>query len=189
VPYIFAGGLIYRSEFHLGYQLETKMDSAYFSVSNKSFKAGAVIEVPYTNYPMYILHRYTGYVRLAMPLIIGFNYYPKGEDADGNSTLSRYDLSLMYELAFSKYLIVRGEWAHSQFFDAPAGADTKEEYTAITFAQDLIVLKNYLGFLKLLLGDDEIGDKNFIFYKIESGSKAPSFIPVNQQSIGVGLYF
>jgi|GEM_PF-1940087 len=189
IPYCFAGGIIYRGEFHFGYQLETKMDSTYFAVCNKSFKAGAVIEVPYTNYPMYLLHSYTGYVRLAMPLIIGFNYYPKGEDADGNSTLARYDLSLMYELAFSKYLIVRGEWAHSQFFDAPAGTDTKKEYSAITFAQDLIVLKSYLGFLKLLLGDDEIGDKNFIFYKIESGSKAPAFVPVNQQSIGVGLYF
>lgn len=64
VPYLFAGGLIYRNEFHLGYQIDTKMNSAqgkYFDVVNKSLNVGVELELPYSNYPMFVLHRLTKY--------------------------------------------------------------------------------------------------------------------------------
>jgi len=189
IPYFYSNQLIYRNELHLGYQLETKMDSTYFSISNKCFKIGAIVEVPYTNYPMFYLHQYTKYLRMAMPLIVEVNYYPKGKDNFENITLARWDLSFKYELAFSRYLIIRGEWNYTKFLNSPVGLEDKKYFTAITFAQDLIVLRDYLGVLKYIFGLDNVEDKNFIYYKIESGCKAPNFQNVNQQSIGVGVYF
>ncbi len=189
IPYVFTGKLIYRNEIHFGYVVETKIGSSYFNIINRSMNVGAKIELPYTNYPMYYVNQYTHYLRLAMPLTVEFNYFPQGSDSLGNTTLARYDIGVLYELAFSPYLIIRAEWDYSKYLNSPAGFDNNKSYTAITFAQDLVVWKDYLSLLKLIFGNDNIGDKNFIFYKIEAGSKAPNFIPINQQSIGFAIYF
>jgi hypothetical protein len=189
IPYLNTNLMIYRNEIHIGYQLETKSGASYFDIINKSLKIGAILEIPYTNYPMYYLTQKTHYLRLVMPVILKFDYLPKGTDAHGNSTLSRIDLGAVYELAFSPYLILKGEWNYSKFINTPAGFENTKNYTAVTFGQDLKVLKEYLGILKLILGDDQTENKNFIYYKIESGSKAPDFLPVSQQSFGFGMYF
>ena len=188
VPYINTEKSIYRNEIYIGYQFETTKGLSYFDIINKTFKAGLRFEIPYTNYPMYYLHQSTGYLRMAMPLIINFDYLPKGSDGAGNTTLSRFDFNAIYELAFSPYLIIKGEWGYSKFMSAPSGVETNKNYTAISIAQDLKVLSDYIGILKLIM-EDNLGDKNFIFYKIESGSRAPAFINVSQQSFGLGMYF
>jgi hypothetical protein len=192
-PYYFVGGLIYGGKLSVSYQLETQMNACedkLFDVTHKQFKFGMEAELPYSNYPMYKLHTMTGYVRLAMPLTLSLEYLPEGEGVGGNDALARLDFSALYELAFSPYLIVRGEWQHTRFFDVPAGADKEASYYSLAFAQDLDVLKKTLGFFKLILGgEEEIRGKHFMFYMISSGRKAPAFQDIYEQSLGFGTYF
>ena len=192
-PYYFVGGLIYGGKLSFSYQLETQMNSEedkLFDVAHKQFKFGVQAEVPYSNYPIYKLHTITGYVRLAMPLRLSLEYLPEGEDGEGYDALGRLDFKALYELAFSPYLIVRGEWHHTRFFDVPAGVDKEASYYSLAFAQDLDVLKKTLGFWRLILGgEDEIRGKHFMFYMISSGRKAPAFQDVYEQSLGFGIYF
>jgi hypothetical protein len=192
-PYYFAGGLIYGGKLSFSYQLETQMNSQedkLFDVAHKQFKFGVQAEVPYSNYPIYKLHTITGYVRLAMPLTLSLEYLPEGEDGEGYDALGRLDFKALYELAFSPYLIVRGEWHHTRFFDVPASVDKEASYYSLAFAQDLDVLKKTLGFWNLILGgEDEIRGKHFMFYMISSGRKAPAFQDVYEQSLGFGIYF
>ncbi len=192
-PYYFVGGLIYGGKLSFSYQLETQMNAEedkLFDVTHKQFKFGVEAEVPYSNYPVYKLHTVTGYVRLAMPLTLSLEYLPVGEGEGGNDALARLDFRALYELAFSPYLIVRGEWHHTRFFDVPAGVDKEASYYSLAFAQDLDVLKKTLGFCKLILGGEEdIRGKHFMFYMISSGGKAPAFQDVYEQSLGFGTYF
>ena len=192
-PYYFVGGLIYGGKLSFSYQLETQMNAGedkLFDVAHKQFKFGVQAEVPYSNYPIYKLHTVTGYVRLAMPLTLSLEYLPEGEDGEGYDALGRLDFKALYELAFSPYLIVRGEWHHTRFFDVPAGVDQEASYYSLAFAQDLDVLKRTLGFWNLILGgEDEIRGKHFMFYMISSGRKAPAFEDVYEQSLGFGVYF
>jgi hypothetical protein len=192
-PYYFAGGLIYGGRLSVSYQLETQMNAEedkLFDVTHKQFKFGVEAEVPYTNYPIYKLHTVTGYARLAMPLTLSLEYLPEGEGEGGNDALARLDFKAHYELAFSPYLIVRGEWHHTRFFDAPAGTDEEASYYSLAFAQDLDVLKKTLGFWKVILGgEEEIRGKHFMFYMISSGRKAPAFQDTYEQSLGFGTYF
>ena len=192
-PFYFVAGLIYRSELSASYQIETGMNDAednVFDVINKSFKFGAEIEVPLTNYPIFKLHTKTGYVRLAMPLILNLDYLPTGDDGNGGNSLARWDLKARYELAFSPYLIAKGEWHRSKLKDAPMGIDNTATYYSISFAQDLDVVKKTLGVLKFILGpQEEIRGKNFIFFKISKGRKAPAFEDIDEKLLGFGTYF
>lgn len=192
-PFYFAGGLVYRSEFSASYQIETAMNKAedkLFDVINKQFKVGAEFEVPYTNKPIFKLHTVTGYARLAMPLTLKLDYLAKGKDGNGTDTPARLDFKAHYELAFSPFLILKGEWHRSTFYDVPEGADDTATYYSITIGQDLDAVKKALGFLTFLLGDsEEIRGKNFIFLKLSRGKKAPAFQDMNETSIGFGTYF
>lgn len=192
-PFYFVGGLIYQMKLSGAYQFETAMDpgrQTLVRIINKQFKFGLEAEVPYTNYPIYKLHALTGYVRLAMPLTFSLEYLPKGKDDAGNETLARLDFRARYELAFSPYFIVQGEWHRSSFFDVPAGGDNNTSFYTAAIAQDLDAVKETLGFLKFLLGDsEEIRGKHFIFYRISSGRKAPAFQDLREQSFGFGTYF
>lgn len=126
---------------------------------------------------------------MAMPLIIKYDYLPTGEDAAGNKTCARHDLKAFYELAFSPTLIIKGEWDYSKNIKPSIGTESSTSYTSITIAQEISAISEYIGFLKVLLGtSDDIKNKNFIYYKIESGKKAPSYLPINQQSFGISMY-
>ncbi len=192
-PFYFVGGLVYQMKLKFSYQFETAMDpgnQALLNIINKLFKFGFEAELPYTNYPMYKLHTVTGYARLAMPLTLGVEYLPKGKNEVGISTLARLDVRTRYELAFSPYFILQGEWHRSSFYDVPPGVDNNASYYTVAVAQDLDAVKQTIGFLKLLLGDsDEIRGKHFVFYRISSGRKAPAFQDLNEQSFGFGTYF
>jgi hypothetical protein len=192
-PFYFVGGLIYEMNVNIAYQLETAMDSsgqALIKCIDKQFKAGLEIEIPYSNYPIYKLHTVTGYARLAMPLILNADYLPKGRNEVGDETPARLDMKARYELAFSPYFIIQGEWNHSLFTENPTGTDRNTDYYSFAIAQDLDVVKETLGFLKLFLGgSEEIRGKNFIFYRISSGKKAPAFQDLREQSFGFGTYF
>jgi len=191
-PFYFVGGLIYAGQLSVAYQIETRMNAAsnkLLDVVNHSLKLGIQAELPYSNYPMFALHSVTGYARLAMPLTVSLNYLPEGEDASGNSTNARWDYGVRYELAFSPYLIIQGEWRGSKFSAPPVGIPSQTSYYAVAFAQDLDVVKKTLGFLTLLLGDETAEGKHFIFYRISSGRRAPAFQDVKEQSVGLGTYF
>ncbi len=192
-PFYLAGGLVYRSEFSASYQIETAMNKAedkLFDVINKQFKVGAEIEVPYTNKPIFKLHTVTGYARLAMPLTFKFDLLRKGKDGNGNDTSGRFDFKALYELAFSPFLIVKGEWHLSKFYDPPENINDTATYYSITIGQDLDAVKKALGFLTFLLGSSEdIRGKNFIFLKVSRGKKAPAFQDMKETSIGFGTYF
>ncbi len=191
-PLYFVGRLEYGGELSFGYQLETKMNEAedkLFDIINKQIKLGLETEIPFTNYPIFKLHTKVPYARVAMPLTLSLNYLFEGDD-DGNDTPARVDFKARYELAFSPYLIVHGEWHVSKFFDAPAGFDDTPSYYSIAFAQDLDVVKKTLGFLKFILGpEEEIRGNNFIFFRISNGRKAPAFEDINEKSIGFATYF
>jgi hypothetical protein len=93
-------------------------------------------------------------------------------------------------LAFSPYLIVQGEWHRTNFINAPIGFDNHATYYSIAFAQDLDAVKKTLGFLKFVLGpEEEIRGKNFIFFRISNGRKAPAFQDIDEKSFGFGTYF
>ncbi|MFQ5640517.1 MAG: hypothetical protein ACE5IR_21255 [bacterium] len=192
-PFYFASGLIYRSELKLSYQIDTAMNEAedkLFDVINRKFLLGLEVELPWTNYPIFKLHTKTGYPRLAMPLTLNFDYSFSGNDGNGNDTLKRLDFKVRYELAFSPYLIIQGRWHRSKFIDALPGMDDTATYYSIAFAQDLDVVKKTLGVLKLLLGpEEEIRGKNFIFFRISKGRKAPAFEDIHEKSFGFGTYF
>jgi len=172
--------------------METRMNASsnkLLDVVNHSLKLGLQAEVPYSNYPMFALHSATGYARLAMPLTVDVGYLPEGQDASGKSTSSRWDYGVRYELAFSPYLIIQGEWRGSMFGTPPVGLPSQTWYYSVAFAQDLDVVKKSLGFLTLLLGDESTQGKHFVFYKISAGRKAPAFQDLKEQSIGFGTYF
>jgi hypothetical protein len=192
-PHYFVGGLIYGGKLSASYQLGTQMNAEedkLFDVTARQFKFGVEAEVPYSNYPICKLHTVTGYVRLAMPLTLSLDYLPEGEDDEGNDALARLDFKARYELAFSPYLIVRGEWHHTRFLDVPAGVDDEASYYSLACAQDLDVMKKTLGFFKFILGgEEEIRGKHFMFYMISSGRKAPDFEDIYEQSLGFGTYF
>jgi hypothetical protein len=191
-PFYFAGGLIYAGRLSLAYQIETKMNAAsntLLDVVNRSIKLGIQAEIPYSNFPMFALHSATGYARLAMPLTVSVDYLPEGQDANGNITSSRWDYGVRYELAFSPYLIIQGEWRGSMFSTPLVGLPSQTSYYSVAFAQDLDVVKETLGFLTLILGDESAQGKHFIFYRVSSGQKAPAFQDVREQSIGFGTYF
>lgn len=191
-PFYFVGGLIYRSEFNVSYQIETEMNETkdkVFDIINKHFKIGAEIEIPLTNYPIYRLHAATGYTRLAMPLIFKLNYQTKGEDINGKETLARFDFQAIYELAFSPYLIIKGEWHKSKFFAIPPDFDNKATYYSLSFAQDLDAVRKVLGFLKFIGNIEEFRGKHFIFLRISKGRRAPAFVDISEISIGFGTYF
>jgi len=192
-PYYFAAGLIYRSEFNFSYQVETRMNQAedqLFDVIDQKMKLGVELELPFTNYPIYKLHTRTGYARLAMPLTIDFNYLFGGNGDGTFGSFDRLDFGARYELAFSPYLIVQGEWQHSKFLNAPVGFDDSANFYSIAFAQDLDAVKKTLGFLKFVLGpEDEMRGKNFIFFRISNGRKAPAFQDVDEKAFGFGTYF
>lgn len=191
-PFYFVGGLIYAGQLSLAYQIETRMNASsnkLLDVVNHSLKFAAQLEIPYSNYPMFALHSATGYARLAMPLTLDVGYLPEGQDAGGNTTSSRWDYGLRYELAFSPYLIIQGEWRASSFGTPPPGLPGQTSYYSVAFAQDLDVVKKSLGFLTLILGDQDTQGKHFIFYRISAGRKAPAFQDLKEQSIGFGTYF
>jgi hypothetical protein len=191
-PFYFVGGLIYTGQLSLAYQMETRMNASsnkLLDVVNHSLKLELQAEVPYSNYPMFALHSTTGYARLAMPLTLDAGYLPEGQDASGNSTSSRWDYGMRYELAFSPYLIVQGEWRGSRLGAPPPGLPRQTSYYSVAFAQDLDVVKKSLGFLTLILGDENTQGKHFVFYKISAGRKAPAFQDLKEQSIGFGTYF
>lgn len=192
-PFYFAAGLIYRSEVNFSYQVETRMNQAedqLFDVIDQKIKLGLEVELPYTNYPIYKLHARTGYAHLAMPLTLSFGYLFGGKSTDVIGKMDRLDFGARYELAFSPYLIVQGEWQHARFLKAPIGFDSQADYYSIAFAQDLDAVKKSLGFLKFILGsEDEIRGKNFIFFRISNGRKAPAFQDVDEKAFGFGTYF
>lgn len=193
--FFFIGGIIYGGKLSLAYQMETRTNSdedKLIDITNKSLKIGAQIEVPYSNYPIYKLHSKTGYVRLAMPLTLIAEYLPKGEDETGNTTSARFDFQARYELAFSPYLIIQGEWHGSRFFDVAEGFDKTASYYSVAVAQDLDIVKTQMpfAFLKPILGsDEEIRGRHFVYYRISSGRKEPAFQDLREQSFGFGTYF
>ena len=195
-PYYFMSGLIYRGEFSLSYQMETQQlinSDKFFNVINKHFKFGMEFEIPYTNFPFYKLHAKTGYARLAMPLTMEIEYFPKGEDGLGNTTFKRIDFRSRYEMAFSPYFIVQGEWHAVKFFNIPENVDKNAYYYSIAFAQDIGVSKQILDIVRLFTGDKFISEipqgKHFIFYRISSGKRAPAFQDVKEHLLGFGTYF
>ena len=192
-PFYFVGGLVYGANLSLGYQIETRMNEAEdepFDVIGRRFRVGAEVEVPLTNYPIFRLHRVTRYPRLAMPLTLRLEYLAEGADGDGPNISARLDFQAVYELAFSPYMIVKGELHVSKFFDAPAGVCETAEYYALSFAQDLGVIKRKLGMLAFILGSsEEIDGSNFIFFRISEGRNAPAFEDIDEKAIGLGTYF
>lgn len=192
-PFYFVAGLIYRSELNFSYQIETKMNEAedrLFDVIDKKLKLGVEFEVPLTNYPIFKLHTVTGYARLAIPLTVSLDYLFGGEGNNGYDNFDRLDYRASYELAFSPYLIVQGEWHGAKFFGAPTGFDDTATYYSIAVAQDLDAVKKTLGFLKFILGpEEEIRGNNFIFFRISKGRKAPAFEDIYEKAIGFGTYF
>ncbi|MEJ2634578.1 MAG: hypothetical protein P8184_04730 [Calditrichia bacterium] len=190
-PYYFVGGLIYRAEISAAYQFETFADvgNRLFNIINKALTIGLDLELPYTNYPMYKLHSKTGYVRLAMPLTVKLGYLFEGENKEGIGTPSRLDIEARYELAFSPFLILKGTWAYSRFWNAPADFINDATFYSLTIAQDLDILKDKIELLNLLLGGQkEALGKHFIFYRISVGRRAPAFQDIREQSFGFGLY-
>ena len=192
-PSYFVSDLIYHSELNLSFQIETKMDDVedqIFSIIDKKLKVGVEMEVPYTNYPVWKLHSITGYTRLAMPLTFSVDYLFGVEGDNGGNSFDRLDLKSRYELAISPYLILRGDWQLSKFINAPEGQDEIAYYYSYAMAQDLAVVKSNMGFLKLILGAEEmVQGKNFVFFKISRGKKAPAFVETTEKSIGFGTYF
>ncbi|MDP2883640.1 MAG: hypothetical protein Q8P51_01280 [Ignavibacteria bacterium] len=192
-PFYFVGGLVYGGRLSVSYQLETKMSATanrLFEVANRSFNLSAQAEIPGSNYPMFALHSVTGYARLAMPIILSVEFLPAGKDANSNTTNARWDYGAQYELAFSPYLILQGEWRGTSFNNPPAGLGKTASYYSLAIAQDLDVVKESLSFLKLILGSDQsVQGKHFVFYRISSGQKAPAFENMSEQSFGVGTYF
>lgn len=192
-PFYFLGGLIYKSSLSAGYQIETTasdIEDDILNVVARQFKAGVEIEVPLTNYPIFHLHRVTGYPRLAMPLTLKFDYVAEGKDGDGGTTSARYDFGITYELAFSPYLIVNWQWHRSEILEAPPGTDQTATYYSLSFAQDLGVVKERLGVLQTILGSsEEIEGNNFIFFRISKGMDAPGFRDIDEKAIGFGTYF
>ncbi len=191
--FYFVGGFIYSGELLFGYQLETKMDDTnedLFDIIGKRMKLGLEVEIPFTHYPIYKLHTKVPYARVAMPLTLSLCYLFRGEEADGNDAQARLDFRARYELAFSPYLIVQGEWHGAKFFDAPVDSYETASYYSVAFAQDLDVVKETLGFLKFFLGAEEkIRGKNFVFFKISNGRKPPAFEDISEKSIGFAFYF
>jgi hypothetical protein len=192
-PFLFAGGLIYRLEGSVSYVIETRLDEItdnLLQVANKTAQAGVEIEVPYTNYPVYKLHAATGYARLAMPLTVSASYLLEGKDGNGATTPRRWDVSAMYELAFSPFLILRGEWNYSHIPDGLPDARKDARCYTLSIAQDLDVVAKEIGILKMIIGDSEAArGRHFVFYKISSGRQAPNFQDINEQSLGFGTYF
>ena len=192
-PFLYVGGLIYESRAWLGGLLETMMDTSeasLFNVTNKQFVVGLQLEVPFSNYPMFRLHEKTGYLRLAMPLTVAGEYHFRGRDGSDGVTPARFDMSAVYELAFSPYLILRGEWASTVFDQPPSDLDKWTHYYSVSIAQDLDVLKSTFGILKLILGEDEQAQgKSFWFYRVSVGSRAPGFQDLKEQSFGFAVFF
>lgn len=190
-PFFFAGNMIYRSGISTGLQVETALDTAannLLEVQNTRFKLGVELEVPFTNYPIAQLHKRTGYARLAMPLTVGLDYIAGESDKPG-----RLDLNAMYELAFSPYLIVQGAWRYSNFFEDMPGIGKDAHYYSVGIAQDLTEAEGVLKILKYIttlgLIDEESEGRNFIFFKITEGRKAPLYRDISERSFGFGVYF
>ena len=193
-PYIFINslGLDYECKLSVSYQIETKTNSKenmVFDILNKSWSFGLKTEIPLTDYPMLWIHEHNFYRRGAMPIILEFNFLPKGKSGSGDSTLQRYDFTASWELAFSPYFIFQGVWSQSNLFNAPVGEDNSPKYWSLSIAQDLDAVKQVLGFLKFILGDgDEIKGKNFIYFKVSDGSKAPAFQKKRELKLGFATY-
>ena len=190
-PFFFAGNMIYRTGISTGLQVETALDTAatnLLDVQNTRFKLGVELEVPFTNYPITQLHKRTGYARLAMPLTVGLDYIAGESDKPG-----RLDLNARYELAFSPYLIVQGEWRYSNFFEGMSGIGEDAHYYSVGIAQDLTEAEGVLKILKYIttlgLIDEESEGRNFIFFKITEGRKAPLYRDISERSFGFGVYF
>jgi hypothetical protein len=191
--YSYMAGLIYRAELYFGGQLETIMnrdEDKLFDVLGKRYEFGLEAEIPLTNYPIYWVHTHNGYVRRAMPLTVSLRYLPVAGASLGYSLLSRWEVGAEYELAFSPYLILQGEWGYSKFRDVPDGMDCDASYVSLTVAQDIDILKNHIWFLKLIFGsEDDIRGKNFIFYRVTEGQKPPLFEDIRESSFGLSMYF
>lgn len=191
-PYYFLAGLIYTNEIYSSFQLETATNSSQnkiFDVLNKTCKFGMKVEVPLTNWPIFKLHSITGYTRMAMPIVLEFDYLPKGTDASGNTTYNRYDFDANWELAFSPYFLFQSEWSQSKLYNTPIGIDNKPTYWSITIAQDMDAVKQVLVFLKFIFGEDnDMKGKNFIYFKISDGSKAPAFQKKREVKFGFATY-
>lgn len=192
-PFYFASGLIYRSELNFSYQIETEMNDPrdkVFDVLSRHLKLGLEVEIPWSNYPIFKLHTQTGYARLAMPVTLNLDYVFSGEDDKNNDTPARLEFKARYELAFSPYLIVQGQWRRTKFYDAPPGFDDSATFYSIAIAQDLDAVKKTLGILKIILGpEEEMRGKNFIFFRLTKGRKAPDFEDIDEKVIGFGTYF
>jgi hypothetical protein len=184
-------------KFGIFYFLETGMDTSedkMFNVVNRSSSLsniafGISAEVPYSRFLNDEIHKITGYSRMAEPIRIQMNFFPKGNDLSEKETPSRNELTVGYELSLSSFFLLRGEFTRTFFNDAtPNGLGKAEDYYSLTYAQDLYNLFGLTPFLKDFFGVKTEGN-NFIYYTISSGKKPPLFKSLNEQSIGVSIMF
>ena len=191
-PYYFVSDLIYQSSFYVATSFNTALDTVSDGIvdfNSRYFNANAKLEIPFTNVPFHSLHKSNGYTRLAMPLTVYGKFNFGGKDADDNDISDRIDLKFVYEMAFSPFLILKGQGEFYMFMDEQADGKKNYSYYSLTVAQDLSGLSQYIHFLEAVAGKSILAEnKNFFFLKFTRGKKAPTFQRVDEIAFGFGTY-